>query len=240
MRAESRVRGPRGCTSLSKRTGQPCAGQALDGLDRCRMHVGKPLDKAKAEGAIVTEVRAWGLDDEHVEPAEVMLRLTAQAYRRAALYGELLRQAYEAAERLAAATNPPTVDDVPGVRPNATDAERAASDLDRIFTTGGVAALIGYKYGAAGKDGNLYVTEEAIRGLVDLEAAERDRAFRFAEKCRAAKVDERLIDLAESQASMVLELIRGVLADLGRSVTEPEVQRVLSARLLPLTSGAVA
>jgi Transposase DDE domain group 1 len=55
---------------------------------------------------------------------------------------------------------------------NADTAETARRDLERIFRTGGVAALVGNTYGAA-KDVGVYVTCEAIRGLADLEAKER-------------------------------------------------------------------
>jgi hypothetical protein len=59
--------------------------------------------------------------------------------------------------------------------------ETARRDLDRIFNTGGVAALVGNTYGAA-KDVGVYVTGEAIRGLADLEAKERERCANFASK----------------------------------------------------------
>jgi hypothetical protein len=50
-----------------------------------------------------------------------------------------------------------------------------------IFNTGGVAAFVGNTYGAA-KDVGVYVTGEAIRGLADLEAKERERCANFAPK----------------------------------------------------------
>ena len=49
------------------------------------------------------------------------------------------------------------------------------------FNTGRVAALVGNTYGAA-KDVGVYVTGEAIRGLADLEAKERERCANFAGK----------------------------------------------------------
>ena len=54
-------------------------------------------------------------------------------------------------------------------------------------------------YGAA-KDVGLYVTGEAIRGLADLEAKERERCANFASKAVAAGLDER-IGLAERQGA---------------------------------------
>jgi hypothetical protein len=50
-----------------------------------------------------------------------------------------------------------------------------------IFNTGGVAALVGNAYGAA-KDVGVSVIGEAIRGLADLEAKERERFANFASK----------------------------------------------------------
>jgi hypothetical protein len=64
-------------------------------------------------------------------------------------------------------------------------AETARRDLDRIFNTEGVAALVGNTYGAA-KDVGVYVSGEAIRGLADLEAKDRERCANFATKAVAA------------------------------------------------------
>jgi hypothetical protein len=77
-------------------------------------------------------------------------------------------------------------------------AETAREDLDRIFNTGGVAALVGNTYGAT-KDVGVYVTGEAIRGLADLEAKERERCANFAAKAIAAGLNERMVRLAERQ-----------------------------------------
>jgi hypothetical protein len=68
-------------------------------------------------------------------------------------------------------------------------ADTAREDLDRIFNTGGVAALVGNTYGAA-KDVGVYVTGEAIRGLADLEAKEPERCANFAAKAVAASMSE--------------------------------------------------
>jgi hypothetical protein len=78
----------------------------------------------------------------------------------------LLEEAYEAAESLKQAHDA----DELKIEDSET-AETARRDLDRIFNTGGVAALVRNTYGAA-KDVGVYVTE-AIRGLADLEAKAR-------------------------------------------------------------------
>jgi hypothetical protein len=59
-----------------------------------------------------------------------------------------------------------------------------------------VAALVGNMYGAA-KDVGVYVTSEAIRGLADLEATERERCVSFATKAIAAGLAERTVRVAE-------------------------------------------
>jgi len=67
-------------------------------------------------------------------------------------------------------------------------------------STHGVAALVGNTYGAA-KDVGVYVTGEAIRGLADLEAKERERCANFATKAVAAGLAERQVRLAERKAN---------------------------------------
>ena len=48
---------------------------------------------------------------------------------------------------------------------------------------GGMGGLVGYSYSASESAGGIYATGERIRGLVELEAAERDRVVRFAVAC---------------------------------------------------------
>ena len=56
--------------------------------------------------------------------------------------------------------------------------------------------MVGNTYGAA-KDVGVYVTGEAIRGLADLEAKERDRCASFATNAIAAGLAERIVRVAE-------------------------------------------
>jgi hypothetical protein len=90
--------------------------------------------------------------------------------------------------------------------------QAARQDLRRIFTTGGVAALIGYKFDAD-RDGRIYATEEAVRGLAKLEAEERDRCANFAAKAVAAGLAERQVRLAERQGALMASTFRGALDD---------------------------
>jgi hypothetical protein len=140
---------------------------------------------------------SWGLGDTNVDPGEVLLRLVTQSAARAERYAMLLEEAYEAAERLKQAHDAGAQIEAPGDE-LADTAETARRDLDRIFNTGGVAALVGNTYGAA-KDVGVYVTGEAIRGLADLEAKERERCANFATKAIAAGLAERTVRVAERQ-----------------------------------------
>jgi hypothetical protein len=54
----------------------------------------------------------------------------------------------------------------------------------------------------------VFATGEAIRGLVQLEAQERDRAAGMAAKAVAAGLATRQVELAERQGQLVAEVIR--------------------------------
>jgi hypothetical protein len=166
----------------------------------------------------------WGLGDAHVDPAEVLLRLVSQSSARVQFYGQLLNEAYDAAERLKKAHESgdllvdKTIDEdgAPALLMQARD------DLDRIFHTGGVAALIGRTY-SDNRDGSIYATGEQIRGLAELEARERDRCANFATKAVAAGLAERQVRLAERQGQMILQVLTAVFDELGLSESQLEV-----------------
>jgi hypothetical protein len=145
----------------------------------CRYH-GGGAQQVKVKAAIRAQVMNWDLGDSHVDPGEVLLRLVTQSAARAEHYSRLLQEAFEAAERLKQPHAVGMQIDAPGDE-LADTAETARRDLDRIFNTGGVAALVGNTYGAA-EDVGVYVTGEAIRGLADLEAKERERCANFDQK----------------------------------------------------------
>jgi hypothetical protein len=231
----------------SRSNGQPCQAQAVSGTDACRVHSGRPLAEHKAKGAVVNELSRWGIHDKTLDPGITLLQLMTQSFQRARLYGELLEQAYEAAERLQGTSTPVDAMDqvegqgptgLPGVDSKA-DRDRATQDLQRIFATGGVSALIGHQY-AADKEGGVFATGEAIRGLVQLEAQERDRAAGMAAKAVAAGLATRQVELAERQGALVADVIRGVLGDLGLDVADPNVLRVVSGRLRALSADGAA
>jgi hypothetical protein len=211
------------CTAISKQSGQQCKRKAIPGGTVCRYH-GGGAQQVKAKAAIRAELIGWGLGDATVDPDEVLLRLVTQSAARAERYAILLEEAYEAAERLKRAFDAGALEIDEGKEM----AETAREDLDRIFNTGGVAALVGNTYGAA-KDVGVYVTGEAIRGLADLEAKERERCANFASKAVAAGLNERMVRLAERQGELLAQVIRGVLDELSLSAEQkqlvPEVVR---------------
>lgn len=224
--------------SKNRSNGTPCQAQAVTGTDACRVHAGRPLDQHKAKGQVVVELSRWGIHDKTLDPGITLLQLMTQSFNRARLYGELLEEAYEAAERLHGVRGGRAdgIDDLHSVD-SAADRDRATQDLERIFNSGGVSALIGHTY--ASSENGVFATGEAIRGLVTLEAQERDRAAGMAAKAVAAGLATRQVELAERQGQLVHDVIRGVLGDLGLDVADPGVVRVVASRLRAL-SGVVA
>jgi hypothetical protein len=204
------------CRSPRSKGRGPCHGHAMDGTEgaeRCRMHVGPP--KARAMANIRAELAKWTLGEPVDDPADVLLRLITQSRMRAEFYATLLQQAYDSAERIAAAA--------PSDRGLTDDLRR---DFDNVLQAGGVAALIGKTYGAAGKEGDVYATGEAIRGLAKLEADERDRCANFCRLAIAAGIAERLVKVAEQLAATIMRVLVGALDDAG--VTGDQRQAVVA------------
>jgi hypothetical protein len=169
------------------------------------MHSGKTGKRAKALGAVVVELSRWGLVDETVDPATTLLKLLAQSSRRAGLYADLLQKAFDG------------------------DPEFPAE-----FGGAGVSALVGWKYDLT-REGDPVAVAEAVRALVELEAAERDRCARFAKLALDAGIAERQVRLAELQGAMVADVIDRVLAALGLS----DEQRALVPTVVPRELRAV-
>ncbi len=202
--------------------GEPCGANVIKGTKGCRRHGGKPLARLKAEGMVVTELHRWGLGDTTVDPGEAMLRLVSQSAARVDFYSGLLRDAYDAAERLRVAESAPQSDLL--------EAETARLDLERVFNTGGVSVLIGHTYAGTQTSG-VIATGEAIRGLAKLEAEERDRLANFASKAVAAGLAERMTRLAEKQGAMLAAVIAGVVGALGLDPKDPQVAAVIQAQI---------
>jgi hypothetical protein len=207
--------GARGCTGTSKRTGKPCGAPAISGTTKCPVHAGKSTAKAKAEGAVRLEVQRWGLDSSvtPADPGTVLLRLVTQSAQRAEMLAGLLQDAYDAAERLRRAHESEALVEAGEGEGDVESpaARRAREDLRRVFTTGGVSALVGQTYSLSAS-GHLYATGEAVRGLARLESEERDRCATFAAKAIAAGLAERQVRLAERQGALVVEILRAAVA----------------------------
>jgi hypothetical protein len=214
------------CSAISKQTGEQCKRKAIPGGTVCRYHGGN-AKQVKAKAAVRAEVVSWGLGDTTVDPGEVLLRLVTQSAARAERYALLLEEAYEAAERLKQVHDAGAQIDAPAEL--ADTAETARRDLDRIFNTGGVAALVGNTYGAA-KDVGVYVTGEAIRGLADLEAKERERCANFATKAIAAGLAERTVRVAERQGQLMVEMVQAALREVDLSPEQASAFKAALAR----------
>lgn len=118
------------------------------------------------------------------------------------------------------------------VTQSAARAQRYAAELEDLVAESESLrkALIGEAWGEFGQVG------EYVRGLAQLEAAERDRCANFATKAIAAGLAERQVRLAERQGAVMAEVIRRILADLGVA-DGPQVAQVVSTRLREVTAG---
>lgn len=78
---------------------------------------------------------------------------------------------------------------------------------------------------------NATVLDDAITGLVDREAAERERALRASKAALDAGIAERQVRIAEAMAAQLLDVIRLIVTDLGHDMTTPKVRRIVQTRL---------
>lgn len=116
-------------------------------------------------------------------------------------------------------------------------AEGYAAELER-FVAGKPdleRAIIGDSYGEFGKNG------EYVRGLVHLEAQERDRAADFAMKAIKAGLAERQVRLAERQGMLLAALLSRILDDttLGLSAEQRKAFPGAIRAALALEAGGV-
>lgn len=218
------------------RSGKPCGNGPVTGATVCKMHGGN-APQVRKKAIVRRELAEWGLGDSTIDPGETLLRLVSQSAARADLYSKLLSEAYDAAERLRTAHEAQkvfeTADDLDG-EPAAMQVAR--DDLNRIFTSGGVAALVGNTYGDS-KTGGIYATGEAIRGLAKLEAEERDRCASMAAKAVAAGLAERTVKLAERQGELIAQVLMAVFDDLDLTDGQREVApNVIRRHLAALAS----
>jgi hypothetical protein len=201
------------CTAQSVRSGERCRRWAIEGAEVCPTHGGRtPQVKAaaarrRAEAQVERELGAladFRADGGTVDPIGALQRLLNRSERRVEFYSELLQRQYDIAER------------------NQTDADLPP----------GIKALIGHKMAVAGIEGRLVPVEEAIRALVELEAAERDRCAKYAKLALDAKLDERLTTAHETQVNMVADALGAALAEMGLSHGQQQEAAGRVARIL--------
>lgn len=190
------------CTKMRKlgQGGGPCHAPAIRGTDVCKIHGGRKLEVLRAKGeSNITAWRAIGRinSQDRIEPGFAVLGMLQMTWLRAAAYGDLLRRQVEK--------------------------EGVGDQLERVEDASG---LIGYRYGAAGKDGNIYAQSEEIRSLVALEAMERDRVVKYAKTAHDMGISERITSLAEKWGDVVSTRITLILADLNLT---PEQERKVPA-----------
>lgn len=189
------------CTKKRSRGRGQCHKLATRGTDACDMHAGTTRAIHKAQGEARVRISAWSpmgeAGDKPISAPVAVMSILQMSYLRLASYSELLRQ--QVANAKTHVDNP--------------------SEVDEPETSG----LIGFRYGAAGKDGNVYVQTEEIRALVALEAAERDRIVRFAKTAHDMGISERMTQLAERWGDMVAEAVNSMLHALNLS-PEQEAQ----------------
>lgn len=195
-----------------------CHGPAIKGTDSCTRHSGRKLSVLKARGAAV--ITAWSAEGEpqdgkRVDPGVAALGMLQQAWIRAAAYGELLRRQV--------ALDEPTLD------PNGFNPDGAVQ----------ADGLIGFRYGAAGKDGHIYAVSEEARALVKLEAEERDRVVRYAKTAHDMGISDRVIGLAEKWGDLVVGRIMIVIGELDLTPEQQaKVPELIQAHLGQIEIGA--
>lgn len=192
------------CNKRRSRGRGQCHGAAVRGTDACTIHAGTTVEVAKAKGE--ARITAWSAigqpaGGKPVDAGMAVLGMLQMSWLRAAAYGELLRQQV--------VTEAPADPDQDGFDP-----------MGEVQANG----LIGYRYGAAGKDGNIYAQNEEVRALVALEAAERDRVVKYAKTAHDMGISERLTNLAERWGDVVAGRISLILAGLNLT---PEQQALV-------------
>lgn len=178
-------------------------------MPACFTHVGKKRDLAKAQGAAITAWSALSGQPE-VSAHDAVLGMLNMSWLRVHLYADLLRQQVEAAQ----AERGPD------------DAAGDGGALGGHTAVGAGVGLVGHTY-SDGREIGIYASGEAIRGLAQLEAAERDRCVRFAKTAHDMGIAEAQIKLAEQQGQMLASVLADVVRGLGRDPADREVQQVI-------------
>lgn len=190
------------CTKRRSKGRGPCHGPAVRGIDACKTHGGVSVAVAQAKGeARITAWSAIGDAAKTVDYRMAVLGVLQMSWLRLAAYSELLRKQV---------VNEQGDIETPG----------AIEDGEAQENTG----LIGYRFGAAGKDGNIYAVSEETRALVLLESQERDRVVKYAKTAHDMGISDRLTSLAERWGDVVATRITLMLDAL--DLTPEQAERV--------------
>lgn len=182
-----------------------CHKWAIRGTDACNLHVGMRRELAKARGA--AKISAWsafGDAAQAVDHKMAVIGVLHMSWLRLHAYSELLRQ------QVAKEGGLP--------EPGAVETGDGVISGEVVSTSG----LIGFRYGAAGKDGIVYAQSEEVRALVDLEAAERDRVVKYAKIAHDMGISDRLTSMYEKWGDVVATRVTLILDSLQLT---PEQQR---------------
>ncbi len=204
------------CVKNKSRGRGPCHGPAIKGTHTCPVHAGTTRAVAMVKGH--ARINAWSAmgrpaEGEGVDSSAAVLGMLQQSWLRAHLYGQLLQ------------------------------AQAAKDGTGEAGVTGGdpgdTSGLIGYRYGAAGKDGNIYAVSEEARALVALEASERDRVVKYAKTAHDMGISDRMIGMAERWGDQVVNRLMVILAGLAlTSEQEAMVPALIQAHLGSIELGS--
>lgn len=188
------------------------------GLDACRTHVGVKTELARAQGQAM---HAWSAVSGELDltPAEAVIGMYKMAWVRAHYYAGLLEEQVLEAQ---------------------TERDDTGEGLGGYGDLGEGAGLIGHTYAAA-MDVGIYASGERVRGLVELEQAERDRVVKFAKAAHDMGIADREIRLAEQQGALLASAVKKILAGLNLSVEQQElVPQLVPTVLRAVTAGDAA
>ena len=121
-----------------------------------------------------------------------------------------------------------------------------ATEINRVLAAAGLDgnlsdALIGDTI-VVDKDGEPHKVGEYVRGIVQLEAQERERAALLAVKVLAANVQERLTRVQEQTAALFIDYVTAIYGDPELALTAEQVARVpsVAVRHLRALNGTAA